>query len=130
MNANILRLAIQGMVEPTVEHIATLISYLPEEQQENALMIFAGIEHKSIPATSNVDNNATLISYNPLTGNVQYEYDRPEQKYYKHDYPSKQDAQSAIHNGTFVEGTKYEHYLHNNNIVKDKSNCSLTRWLK
>ena len=129
MNTNILKLAIQGMVEPSVEHIATLISYLPEEQQENALMILAGIEHEPISATSNVDTNATLLAYNLLTGNVEYEYSKKKQECYKHDYDTPAEAQEAISNGTFVKGTKNQHYLFTGDYTTSTGSCSLKRWL-
>lgn len=129
MNTIILKLAIQA-IKPNVEHIATLISYLPKDQQENALIIYAGIEYDSIPATSTVDTNATLISYNPLTGNVEYEYDKKEEKYFNHDYATKEEAQAAIYDGSFVNGSKQQSYLYTGGIVRVKSNCLLSRWLR
>jgi hypothetical protein len=64
--------------------IAQLISMLPEEQQENALMFLSG-HQPEIPNPDTITSgkkewrNIKNISYNPLSDTVTFEYDHRKQ---------------------------------------------------
>lgn len=85
MKQPIILAAVVGL-NPNHDKIAELISMLPEEQQENALMFLSGYQPE-IPTPDTIMSgkkewkNIKNISYNPLSDTVSFNYDCRRQLY-------------------------------------------------
>jgi hypothetical protein len=127
MRKEIVLLAIAGMNDNT-QYIAELVMLLPEEQQEQALIIIAGIPAPILNKTSNVSKDAELTNYNRLTDRVEYTYMRPNEEYLSHDYDSNTAAQEAYDAGTFIAGTKKSTYIKTGTFKRSTSSCYSRDW--
>ena len=99
---------------------------------EAAIESILGVYQEPVlPQQSNRHNTLyTFKSFKKFSNTVEATYEEPKMAQLTHNYPSKEEAQQAIKDGSFAKGTLHNDYLQLNEVYQRVKDIELDSWMQ